>query len=124
MNSEDLVEGQKDETSSRGEASPTSGDGLPDRPTRLILEILRSFPCLRAKFGEWNPSKFRPDTFAAMLAGGSHGEILCGLFVLNIWNRSEANEKGWMFDLIEFAGTADIANRRALAAWLTDPTWP
>ncbi len=93
-------------------------------PSEHILEIARSFPCLEAKLREWHPNEFKPDHFRTMMAGWSHGEILCGLFILSLWNPAEAKQNGWDFDIFEFAGTADQKNREALIQWLRNPAWP
>jgi hypothetical protein len=93
-------------------------------PTEYILNLAREFPCLKAKFGNWSPSEFDPDKFFTMLAGASHGEMLCGLFVLNVWNPGDAATKGWKFDIIDFAGTVTVENREVVVEWLASPVWP
>ena len=93
-------------------------------PTEKILRIIGEFPCLRKKVGTWRPVEFDADEFYAMLAGASHGEILCGLFVLNVWNPGYANTKGWVFDITDFAGTATYDNRLVVMKWLANPVWP
>jgi len=94
------------------------------RPTERILKIARSFPCLERKLRHWHPPVFDPDKFFEMTSGWSHGELLCAAFVLVVWNPINAHEKGWTFDVAEFAGTATYENRQALMAWLMDPAWP
>ncbi len=93
-------------------------------PSEEIIALICSFPCLERKLQGWRPQVFDPDKFYAMTAGWSHGEQLCALFVLNVWNPGEAREKGWTFDLMEFAGTADVASKEARMFWLASPTWP
>lgn len=90
----------------------------------LTLEIARSFPCLQRKIRNWSPKEFQPDAFQALASGWSHGEQLCVLFVLNVWNSDYAKEKAWHFDFMEFAGTADPDSRAALSRWLANPRWP
>jgi hypothetical protein len=95
-----------------------------NKPTATVLEIARAFPCLEAKLRCCKPKEFNPDLFRSMMAGWSHGEILCGMFVLNVWNPVDAKQKGWDFDLLEFTSTADSENREALIRWLSDSVWP
>ncbi|MGD0814301.1 MAG: hypothetical protein ABSA83_11910 [Verrucomicrobiota bacterium] len=92
--------------------------------TKLILEVARSFPCLRIKLADWHPEKFDADHFCAMMGRWSTGETLCGLFVLNVWNPGYAESRGWTFNMLDFAGTADAGNRAALIHWLERPVWP
>ena len=94
------------------------------KSTQTILRLARSFPCLHAKLRDWNPTEFDPDQFYQKLTGASHGEWLCGLFVLNVWSQANARQKEWGFDLFEFAGVADPDNRQALMNWLAHPEWP
>jgi hypothetical protein len=93
-------------------------------PTEYIMQLIYEFPCLVKKVQPWIPMEFDPDKFHSMLTGSSHGERLCGLFVLNVWNPGYATSKEWHFDLIEFAGTADYENRAVVMKWLAAPVWP
>ena len=93
-------------------------------PTEKILAIIRSFPCLRGRFGQWRPKEFKPDEFWKGTAGMSHGELLCAQFILNVWNSHYAQAKGWTFDVIEFASVLDYENRLALLQWMANPIWP
>jgi hypothetical protein len=93
-------------------------------PTEYIFQLIAEFPCLSKKMGTWRPVEFDADLFYAMLTGASHGEILCGLFVLNVWNPGYAAAKGWVFDITDFAGTATFDNRVVVMKWLADPVWP
>jgi hypothetical protein len=93
-------------------------------PTLLILTLARTFPCLFSKLAGYNPTEFDPDAFHSMIAPWSHGERLCALFVLNVWNPGDARMKGWHFDFIEFMSVADYDNRKALLEWMDYPLWP
>jgi hypothetical protein len=93
-------------------------------PTAQILELIASFPCLRNKVRHYQPIQFDADHFWKLFAGASHGERLCALFILNIWNPGYAVSQGWRFDLFEFIGCADGGNRSALIAWMENPFWP
>jgi hypothetical protein len=92
--------------------------------TQYILEIARSFPCLRLKLEDWHPIQFDPDQFFEMMGYWSTGETLCGLFVLNVWNSGYAKSKGWTFNLMDFVGTADGGNKAALIRRLERPMLP
>jgi hypothetical protein len=94
------------------------------KPTEYILQLIREFRCLNAKFRTWSPAFFDPDKFFAMLDGASRGEISCGLFVLNVWNPGNVTAKGWSFDITDFAGTASFDNRVVVMKWLASPVWP
>ncbi len=94
-------------------------------PSDQIMILLMSFPCLRnklsaAKFGD----KFDPDLLHSQIGKWSHGEQLCALFCLNVWNPGYAKTKGWTFDLVEFIGLADKGNVQALVNWMQHPIWP
>jgi hypothetical protein len=93
-------------------------------PTDYILRLARSFPCLRSKIMDYRPAKFDPDAFHALMDAWSHGERLCGLFVLNVWNPVAAKSKGWQFDLMDFVGIVDAGNSLALEAWIRNPIFP
>ena len=95
-----------------------------ERPTQIILRLARSFPCLERKLRSWHPTEFDPDQFYEIMTGASHGEVLCALFVLNVWNPADARKIGWHFDFFDFAEVADAENRAALMNWLSAPEWP
>jgi hypothetical protein len=96
-----------------------------ENPTEKILRIARSFPCLEKKLAGWNPPAFDPDKFFQMMGGASHGEWLCAMFILNVWDPGGAKLKEeWHFEFFDFAGIADSGNRRALVNWLANPEWP
>ena len=94
------------------------------KPTKTILELARTFPCLDIKLRRWNPREFDSDNFAAMMSGWSHGEKLCGLFVLNVWDPERAKTMGWNFNVFDFVGTSDSESRTALIHWVCHPVWP
>ena len=98
----------------------------PDRKaTKIIVELIKSFPCLRKKLGSnWAPYEFEPHLFRNMMDCWSHGEWMCGMFVLNVWNPGYAKAQNWSFDIFEFLGTADPGNRKALLDWCGNPIWP
>jgi hypothetical protein len=96
----------------------------PDKATDAVLKIARSFPALERKLSNWNPPQFDPDALYNKISGWSHGEKLCAMFVLVIWDPAGAKAKGWEFDFADFADAADSANREALIRWLANPTWP
>jgi hypothetical protein len=60
-----------------------------------------------------------------MMSGASHGEWLCAMFILNVWDPGGAklNEE-WRFEFFDFPGIADSGNRRALLNWVANPEWP
>ena len=95
------------------------------KATGIIVELIKSFPCLRIKVGsDWRPYEFEPDLFYENADCWSGGERLCVLFVLNVWNPGYAKHKGWTFNLFDFIGTADPGNRAALLKWCENPIWP
>ncbi len=60
-----------------------------------------------------------------MMSGASHGEWLCAMFILNVWDPGGAKLKEeWRFEFFDLAGIADSGNRRALLNWLANPEWP
>lgn len=95
-------------------------------PGAYIKALIATFPCLRIKVGSYIESDepFDADAFWNLFVGASHGERLCALFVLNVWNPGYANSQEWDFDLIEFVGSADSGNRKALLNWIANPVWP
>jgi hypothetical protein len=93
-------------------------------PTAYITQLIHSFPCLDSKLHDYYPAEFDADKFHALMSGWSHGEILCAIFVLNVWNPGYAEQQGWRFDLMEFISIADNGNKRALLAWCERPYWP
>lgn len=93
-------------------------------PTRYILTLIQAFPCLRLKAAHYQPERFDADEFWKLFDCASHGERLCALFILNVWNPGYAQGHGWTFDLFEFLGCADSGNRRAMLDWCKNPTWP
>lgn len=95
-------------------------------PDEYILALIRSFPCLAIKVRRWidRTTEFDPDEFHQLFECASTGEVLCALFILNVWNPGYAARKGWKFDLIDFIGCADDGNRRALLNWIAHPYWP
>jgi len=96
-----------------------------ENPTEKILRIARSFPCLEKKLAGWNPPAFDPDKFFRMMNGSSHGEWLCAMFVLNVWDPNAPRIKEeWRFEFFDFSGIVDSGNRRALLDWLANPEWP
>jgi hypothetical protein len=97
-------------------------DGLP--PREYILALARTFPCLRKKLHGMQPRHFDADKLYEASGPWSHGEQLCVLFILNVWNHSDARSKGYSFDLFEFMGIADAANRQPVLDWIQTPHWP
>lgn len=93
-------------------------------PTQKIMGLIRTIPCLSKRYKGWNPEEFDPEAFYSLTIGMSHGEKLCALFILNVWNPSYARQRGWEFDVVEFAGTADAESRSAFLLWMADPVWP
>ena len=95
-------------------------------PDQIIFTLIRSFPCLAIKARHWlgHASSFDPDEFYQLFARASSGEILCALFILNVWSHSYADTKGWKFDLFAFMNCADGGNRKALINWMANPCWP
>jgi hypothetical protein len=95
-----------------------------NKPAKTILALIRTFPCLEKKLRDWKPTDFDPDKLWPMMDGWSHGEILCGIFILNVWNPGYAKQKGWEFDVFDFTGVADDENRQAFTRWVHNPVWP
>ena len=95
-------------------------------PDEYIFALIRSFPCLAIKVRGWldRTSEFDPDEFYKLFECASTGEVLCALFILNVWSHGYADSKDWKFDLFRFIDCADGGNRRALLNWLTNPYWP
>ena len=67
-----------------------------NRPTQKILELILSIPCLESRvdinsFVE--NGQFNPKDFFKCMRGMSHGEYVCGLFILNVWNPADAKRK-------------------------------
>ena len=68
---------------------------------------------------------FDPDKFAKRYLGRcSDGQEHMVRFILNVWNPSYAQSKGWTFDLFKAMNTLDQGNRQAIAWWLEHPLWP
>jgi len=94
-----------------------------NQSTERILRLAKSFPCLARKLEGWHPAEFDPEQFLALMDGWSHGELLCAMFIVSVWDPGSAKLRGWKFDLFEFAGTADPDHRVALMLWLACPSW-
>ena len=92
--------------------------------TEQITRLFHSFPALHAKLPDFAPEKFDPVALRELIHPWSHGEQVCALFVINVWNPFLAEERGWDFSLFDFIGIADDGNRRALQAWIEKPFWP
>lgn len=98
---------------------------LPHRtPTEKILNLLRTFRCLEKSFNSWRPKVFDPEEFYTLADGLPRGEKLCALFLLTVWNPSYARERGWEFNVMEFANAADDDAKAAFTVWLIQPVWP
>jgi hypothetical protein len=95
-------------------------------PDQLIFKLIRSFPCLAIKARTWlsRATAFDPNEFYQLFECASSGEVLCALFILNVWSHSYADSKGWKFDLFAFMNCADGGNRDALLNWMAKPYWP
>lgn len=95
-------------------------------PDQIIFTLIRSFPCLARKVCQRldRATGFDPDKFYRLFECSSSGEMLCALFILNVWSSSYAESKGWRFDLMAFMSTADDGNRKALLNWIAHPCWP
>lgn len=92
-------------------------------PDRIILGLIRTFPCLTPRAQEWldRTTQFDPDEFHALFARASSCELLGALFILNVWNRNHAEAKDWHFDFVAFIHCADLANYQALLNWMAKP---
>lgn len=93
-------------------------------PSQYIFALINEFPCLVSKMRGWRDAEFDPDKFYAFTRGWSHGEKLCALFVLNVWNPGYAKQKKWKFDLFDFIGTVDAGNVAPVLEWMQNPYWP
>ncbi len=102
---------------------PLQNDTTPDY---VIFTLIRTFPCLAIKANRWlsRTNAFNPDEFYQLFERASSGEVLCALFILNVWSHSYAEAKGWKFDLLAFMNCADNGNRAALLHWMRNPCWP
>ena len=98
----------------------------PPTPDEYIFALIRSFPCLAIKVRRWldRTTKFDPDEFYQLFDCASTGEVLCALFILNVWSPGYADLKEWRFDLFRFMSCADGGNREALLNWMENPYWP
>lgn len=67
---------------------------------------------------------FDPDEYAKTLYQCSDYTSHMRLWILNVWNSSYANSKGWHFDLFKALNGLDDGNRRAIAHFLESPMWP
>lgn len=67
---------------------------------------------------------FDPDTFAFTVNDCSDGERWCRLFILNVWNRGYAQDRGWQFDLFKAAHVLDSGNMRGICEVLQSNPWP
>lgn len=93
-------------------------------PTRKILRVINSFPCLAERLKGWQPERFNPNTIISLLPEFSSGERVCALFILTIWDPAAAKGKPWEFNLMDFMKKADLEHRRALQDWMENPEWP
>ncbi len=106
----------------------------PDSSTEAIMRLINSFPCLRAKVRTaptgFFDGGFDPDRFVRLFVGTesnlvsmSEQERQCVVFVLNVWNQTQAKCRGWHFDLMAFMAVAGPGERQAVARWISEPTW-
>lgn len=72
-------------------------------PKAYIMAFATSFPRLARKVDRLFPDSKMFDI----------DELMCALFIANVWNPGYADSQGWKFDIFEFLGTADDSNRRA-----------
>ncbi len=93
-------------------------------PTKYILALARTFPCLKHKLERWNPKTFDPDLFHDRIGGWSTSERHAAYFVLTVWNPDDARDKGWTFDLVIAVSCLDPENRAPILAWIAHPYWP
>lgn len=93
-------------------------------PTRKILRVINSFPCLAEKLKGWQPERFNPNTILEMLGKLSSGEHACASFILTIWNPAAAKGEPWEFNFMSFMLKADLEHRRALMDWMENPEFP
>ena len=93
--------------------------------TLYIVVLIHQFPCLHSKLGQkWCPEQFDPDAFMAMTGKWSTREILCALFVVNVWNPGYAKRQKWNFNIFDFFGTADADNAVVVSNWTLNPYFP
>jgi hypothetical protein len=62
-----------------------------NQSTERILRLARSFPCLARKLEGWHPAEFDPERFLALTDGWSHGELLCAMFIVSVWDPGSAS---------------------------------
>ena len=93
-----------------------------NNPKAYIVELARSFPCLRHLVSE-DPEQWDVDSFMAS-RGVSSGEWIIMQFVAQVWNPSYAKRKGWAFDLVGGFGRIDTKSQSVIVAWASNPRWP
>jgi hypothetical protein len=80
---------------------------------------------LKPKLWNWTPSvPFDADVFHGTIGRWSRGEYHAALFILTVWNPIYAQQKGWVFDMVDAAATLDSANRAPILKWLEQPYYP
>jgi hypothetical protein len=65
-----------------------------NQSTERILKLARTFPCLATKLAGWCPSQFDPEEFLSLTDGWSHGELLCAMFIVSVWDPGSAKLRG------------------------------
>jgi len=98
-------------------------------PTRKIMELHNTFPCLKDMTLQAIEScklqrRFDAVEYRDGMRSMSSGEFRCAMFVLNVWNPSEARARGWTFDLLDFVANVDKENRQVVIDWMLNPVWP
>lgn len=78
-----------------------------------------SFPCVQHIAGlyPWNA-----EIFEQSLKAASHGERICGAFLLMVWRGDE--EAAVRFSLVEAVQVLDESDRNIIAGWVDNPFFP
>jgi len=88
-------------------------------PKAYIVELARSFPCLRGLVSE-DPAKWDVEKLWKA-TGLSSGEHYAAAFVAAVWS---GNDKAMPFNLIKAMGCWDHECLAAFLVWAEDPKWP
>lgn len=67
---------------------------------------------------------FDPDKFAKTFNTCSTHERHMRIWLVNVWNPSYAQRKGWVFDYFEAMGGLDGENKDCIIKWMQHPVWP
>lgn len=96
---------------------------LKEEPPMTYRPVPR--PWLKKRQGDGpDEVSFDPDEYAKTLDCCSTYTAHMRLWILNVWNSSYANGKGWKFDLFKALNGLDDGNKAAIAWHLRNTIWP